>query len=378
MINLLFLLLLIPQITYSANKNYVYMYFFYAPNCKQCEEIKNNFLPQIIKKYTPLLKVKYFDIHKTENYKLILEIEKKYGIIKNPPPTILIGDKILDGKKEIIDYLEQTITYYLNKGDNTFLEEKTSVKKEEFYKKLIEKFKYLGPITIISAGLIDGINPCAFSTIIIFVLYMSFTGYKPTQILLVGLIFSLAVFIAYFFIGIGLFEFVMKIKFLPLVNKLITFLFGITAIILGFLSIYDFYKIQKGKLKEITLQLPDKFKNKIKELIWKKINRRYYLLSSFIVGFLVGILEFPCTGQIYFPIVLILKEIPSLKINALFYLLLYNFMFIIPLLIVFALVYFGTTSDSLTLFLKGKSSLVKILTAILFFSIGFILIFSVI
>lgn len=359
----------------STNRERIY--FFYSRDCNACMGIKNNYLPKILPKYSPLIEIELVEISDPDNYKFMIEAEKKYGMLKNPPPAMLVGDKLLDGEKEIKEHLEETIELLLAKS-KTEPQKKPVEKKEERPEPhigLIKKFKYLGVGTIIGAGLIDGINPCAFSTIIIFVLYLTFSGYKRGLILKVGIIFALAVFFAYLLIGLGLLEFVRQLRFLPTLRRAIPLFFGIVAFVLGFFSLYDFYKIKKGKLKEITLQLPNIIKDTIKKLIWKKSKKEHYLISAFVIGFLVGVLEFPCTGQIYFPIVLILRQVPSLRVHALGYLLLYNLMFIIPLLVVFAFVYWGATSDRLIRFMQKRSGIIKILTAILFFALGTILIF---
>jgi cytochrome c biogenesis protein CcdA len=353
------------------------IYFFYSEGCDACMSIKNNYFPKILPKYSPLVEIEFVEISDLDNYKFMTEVEEKYGMLKNPPPAMLVGDKILDGEKEIKEHLEETIELLLAKP-KTEPQKKPVEKKEESpgsHIGLIEKFKYLGVGTIIGAGLIDGINPCAFSTIIIFVLYLTFSAYKRGLILKVGIIFALAVFLAYLLIGLGLLEFVRQLRFLPTLRRAILLFSGIVAFVLGFLSLYDLYKIKKGKLKEITLQLPNTIKDAIKKLIWKKSKKEHYLISAFVIGILVGVLEFPCTGQVYFPIVLALRHVPSLHIHAFGYLLLYNLMFIIPLLLVFAFVYWGATSDGLIRFMKKRSGIVKILTAILFFTLGAILIF---
>jgi len=375
---LLFVILIFLLLSHAPlnSTKHMRIYFFYSKDCDACMRIKNNYFPKILPKYSPLVEIELVEISDPDNYKFMTEVEEKYGMLKNPPPAMLVGDKLLDGEKEIREHLEEAIKLLLAKSE-TEPQKKPAERKEERPEPhigLIEKFKYLGVGTIIGAGLIDGINPCAFSTIIIFVLYLTFSAYKRGLILKVGIIFALAVFLAYLLIGLGLLEFVRQLRFLPKLRRAIPLFSGILAFVLGFLSLYDFYKIKKEKLKEITLQLPDAIKDTIKKLIWKKLKKEHYLISALVIGFLVGVLEFPCTGQVYFPIVLALRHVPSLHVHVFGYLLLYNFMFIIPLLVVFAFVYWGTTSDRLIRFMKKRSGIVKILTAILFFTLGTILI----
>ena len=349
--------------------------FIYSPNCNECREIKNDYLPSIINKF-PSIEYKYLDIHLIENFNLLIQLEKKFGDLKKPPPAIFIGKKVLEGKDQIKKQLEPAILNYTksNGCDWPDADIVDVTKPVDPKQELLEKFKYLGITSIILAGLADGINPCAFSTIIIFVLYLTFTGRKRSEIFAVGLIFAAAVFIAYLSIGFGLFSIVQKLA--PLLNKIILMIFGIGSLIFAMLNFYDYYKIKKGELKGIILQLPEKFKERIKLLIWKKTNKQYLFISTFIIGLLIGLIEFPCTGQIYFPIIMALREVPSLRINAFFYLVLYNLMFIIPLLVIFGFVFWGTTSDSLIKAIDEYASVSKIVLGTVFLIFGLFLIFA--
>jgi hypothetical protein len=71
-------------------------------------------------------------------------------------------------------------------------------------------------------------------------------------------------------------------------------------------------------------------------------------------------------------------NIPSLRTSALSYLILYNLMFITPLLIIFGVVYWGVTSEQLAFFLKKRASSIKLITSLLFFALAGILILSLI
>ena len=71
-------------------------------------------------------------------------------------------------------------------------------------------------------------------------------------------------------------------------------------------------------------------------------------------GFVVSILEFTCTGQVYLPTILFVTNIPSMRVSATSYLVLYNVMFIVPLLIIFGIVYWGVTSEQLGFFLRRE------------------------
>jgi len=91
-------------------------------------------------------------------------------------------------------------------------------------------------------------------------------------------------------------------------------------------------------------------------------------------GFLVSVLEAICTGQTYLPTITFILKTTDLKLQALAYLLFYNFMFILPLLIIFFFALWGATSGQFAHFLKRHLLSIKILMAVLFFGLGIFLI----
>ena len=62
--------------------------------------------------------------------------------------------------------------------------------------------------------------------------------------------------------------------------------------------------------------------------------------------------------------------LPQLRTHALFNLLLYNIMFIIPLVGVFVSTFFGVTSEKMAFISKEHTGQVKLLTAVLFLALA--------
>jgi len=61
----------------------------------------------------------------------------------------------------------------------------------------------------------------------------------------------------------------------------------------------------------------------------------------------VSIVELACTGQVYLPTIIFVLGLPQWRARAALALVAYNLMFVTPLIVVFLLAYFGTTSSSL-------------------------------
>ena len=377
------ILLVIPNFAYSQENapGTRKLIVFHSPTCHKCLEVKNELMPRIEKEFKDRIKIEYRDITNVENQTYLLSLKEKYHTdIKLVWPVIFFEGGFLNGK----NITENNLRQLMLKSWNVSYREGglPAIDLVAFFK----SFKIFG---IIIAGLEDGINPCAFTVIVFFISYLAVQGYRKKELLAIGLSFILAVFITYLFIGLGLFNIIYSLDKFLMVRKIFNISIGIFSIVLGGLSVYDLFKFKKtGQTEGLILQLPKAVKNQIHSLIGLHYRKHRessgeqilrvsifrLVLNAFITGFLVSLLELVCTGQVYLPtIALVLKTTP-LKLQALGYLLLYNLMFILPLVGIFLLALWGVTSEQFAGVLKKHLSTIKILMAILFFALGIFLV----
>jgi cytochrome c biogenesis protein CcdA len=229
---------------------------------------------------------------------------------------------------------------------------------------------------IIVAGLLDGVNPCAFATIIFFVSYLLFLGRRRQDIVLMAVSFITAVFIAYFLIGIGAYSLLKYLVGYKIVAQIIFLLFGTLAIVLGLLSLRDYLYAKRGELDKMILQLPLGIKQRIHRDIKEKTAVGGIVIGSFLAGLIISFLEFGCTGQIYLPTITFMISKVGWSLKPILSLLIYNIMFVIPLIVI-ALLAIVFTSQGIAKSLGSKIPMIKLLTAILFFVLGVSLILSV-
>ena len=355
--------------------------FFYSATCHVCSEIKSIVMPQIEKKFYGRIGVDYRDILDVENYKLLLGLQEKWGVkLKNIVPIIYFEGKFLTGKKQVKERLSRLITESLS--------QRAPPKQILPAVDLIGRFRAFKPIAIVSAGLIDGVNPCAFTVIIFFMSFLALQGYMKRQLVAIGLSFIVSVFITYLLIGLGAFGFLYRLNKFWLVTKILNYSIGVFSIVLGCLALYDFFKFKKtGETEGLILQLPKAIKSQIHKVVGTNYRVEKNLesaapgrplfklvISAFITGFLVSLLEAVCTGQMYLPTITFILKTTPFKLDALGYLTLYNLMFIVPLLVVFLLALFGVSSEQFSKFLKGHLSVIKMLMALSFFGLGAFLI----
>ena len=146
-----------------------------------------------------------------------------------------------------------------------------------------------------------------------------------------------------------------------------TYVFAAFALVIAILSLRDAIRAKQGRIDEMTLQLPGVLKKRIRGVIRKGAKARNFVIAAFVSGIIISFLELACTGQVYVPII---YQIQRGSTNAILYLLIYNLAFILPLVIIFILAFFGMTSDSLIAFQKRHTAGVKFATAILVFRPG--------
>src|SRR3990167_5693683 len=171
---------------------------------------------------------------------------------------------------------------------------------------------------IITTALVDSINPCAIGVLILLISTLIVMHNKRSKMLTVGAIYILAVYVTYFLAGIGLLLFIQKLN----IAQPLSIFVGSLVIILGLIEIKDFFWYGQG----ISLSIAPRYVKYI-----EKRAKNLTTLSAIILGAFVAAVELPCTGGPYLAITTWIAQSDTLPIKALYYLLVYNFIFILPL-----------------------------------------------
>ncbi len=214
--------------------------------------------------------------------------------------------------------------------------------------------------------MLDGINPCSLAVLVFFISYLAFVGRKRWEILAVGISYTLADFMVYFMIGVGGLSFLLSLKALPTISRILYWTAVVAGIILAVYNFRDYLKARKGDLSGMDLQLSTKTKQRIHRIIRDRMGAGGLIGGAFIVGLITSVLEFACTGQVYLPTIAFVSQISSVKYQAYGYLLLYNLMFEVPMIITFVIAFWGVSSKVIAGWAKASVAGVKLATAVLF------------
>ena len=213
--------------------------------------------------------------------------------------------------------------------------------------------------TIVFTGLIDSINPCAIGVMILLLSTLLATKRKQDMVK-VGMIYVGAVFITYLSFGLGLTKF---LSVIPLVAaEYISIAVGFVVVIAGLLEIKDFYWYGKG----ISLHIPKKYAKKIKEKM-----KSLSVGTVILLGIFVAAVELPCTGGPYLAIMLLLSQ--NFDFTAFLMLVLYNIIFVLPLVIILLLTLAGAKLQNILRWKQGNKAYMRYATGLLLIGLGWLL-----
>jgi len=335
----------------SVNSKVITIKYYYSAGCISCRRFLESTIPSLEEKLDINIEVESFDILDSvvyEEYFSRLQPEE----VKNISfPALFIGDRLLQGDKVIaLDFEEEVVNY-------------TGAERDSGGSKLIDEIS-ISLFPVLLAGLLDGINPCVFTSLLFLISSLTLAGRGRKEILIIGVFYTIAVFVTYYLVGLGLFQGLRSATVFPLISDIIKWVLISFLLIISMLSFYDFLQIKKGKTAKISLQLPKFLKLRIHSIIREQVKTPSIVLGALTLGVMVSIFELACTGQVYFPTIAYLVKLGSS--SAYIYLLIYNISFIIPLFIVFVLIYKGTGSKAITGFFLRKMGMMKISLSLLF------------
>lgn len=220
----------------------------------------------------------------------------------------------------------------------------------------VEKKEFLLP-TVLVSGFLDGLNPCAFAVLLFLIAFIFMLKRARLQVLLFGAVYISAIYLAYLLIGLGLWKAVLFTGTPHLMAKV----GSVLVILLGLINIKDYLA---PKILPISLRIP--FPARFRLMDWL---HKGTLPGTFILGFLVGLCTFPCSGGIYVAIVSLLATKMTFNLGF-FYLLVYNLMFILPLVAILALAGNRVVTEKLTNLQERNEPVMRLVYGLMMIAIG--------
>lgn len=285
--------------------------YFYQVSCSHCQNVADSGILESVLEIENVSVNKY-EITSPVIREIFLDYLDKFGIVNGGIPFLVIEQEgefsYLSGDVPIIEGLEDSIVNF-----RAFDAGGIDVVSRD-----------LGLWVVVGAALIDSINPCAFG-VLLFLMAVLLSMGSAKRALRSGMIYTLVIFLVYLAAGFGIMRFAGDF----LVMNSVKVFVGVVILIGALIEFKDFFFEGKG----ISLAIPKSAKPYL-----EKYARKGTLLSLVVLGALVALVELPCTGGIYLAI---LSLIADSGVKGIFYLVLYNVIFVLPLILISYFVYRG-------------------------------------
>ena len=353
----------------------IHLYFFWSEKCQHCLKAR----PDIIEmdKEFPWLTLHSLELlHYSENRETFENMAAMLGNEVRSVPTFMFCGNLISGYENknttgqlLKTYLQACYQFARETNpDNAtafFLDvnELTSVDIPVLGN--VSSHDYSLPmLTLFIAGM-DAFNPCAFF-VLLFLLSMMIHGHSRSRMALIGgvfVFFSGAIYFLFMAAWLNLFIYLGELR-------VITLLAGMVAVFVSLINIKDYFWFKKG----LSLSLSDKAKPKLFDRIRSLLRLDSVATAVFatvVLAIVANSYELLCTAG--FPMVYTrILTLNALPVESYYlYLLLYNLIYIIPLLIIVVLFTVKLGSRKLS---EREGMVLKLLSGIMMLMLGSLLV----
>lgn len=349
---------------------------FDKKGCVPCRAMRKDIV-KARQEFSKNVRIQVYDINSRRG-KIVNEFYcERFHVSKNlrlTAPALFVGDQSFIGSRpfkngDFISYVKRNMiesnrseTPLPNKQDLELAEERINRRGLDFTW-----------VPVLMSGFLDGINPCAFVTILFLISYLSLLNYDKKRILYAGTTFAFSVFIVYLWVGLGFMSLFEYMRETTLSYMIVRYAGIALALVVGMMNIVDFVKTRRGNLSDSKLKLSTKTRDKINAVIRQKLRTSHVMIGAIVVGFAVSILEFSCTGQGYLPTLVFIVKQYGIAAKATLMLIAYNLAFIFPLILIIILFYAGTSHKTLANWLTKHGGAIKLCYGIVLVAIAILL-----
>ncbi|MFB6193384.1 MAG: GAP family protein, partial [Candidatus Nanohaloarchaea archaeon] len=304
--------------------------FFYSPTCPHCDRVEEyiqglNRSEFVLKKYEASTHSEKFSAY-IENH----TVPARYA---GAVPTVFIGNDSAVGSRNSISLIREALNSEGEDAVNNQTRDRQTGRSKGEEEGLLSGLGLLGFLGLAAA---DSVNPCALAVLLILVgSIMSSNLEDQLKALKSGASFTAGIFLSYFSMGVML---VFGIKSVQKATSIdinsIYFFFGGFAILVGLLNLKDWFSHGLGGF---VMEVPFSWRPKMKSYL-KKVTGP---AGAFATSVIVSLFLLPCTSGPYFVAGGLLSS--ASWTTALPLLLLYNLVFVAPMLIIIGALYYGAT-----------------------------------
>lgn len=357
--------------SYAADDQTTYDGVYFASHwCSDCQGLEDDGVFEILENQGYLILVYYLEDDESVPQLLSdYQYTYDYPLSETQVPVLFVGSTYFSGRTAIREAILNNEVQLIMDSES-LLPLETSIPSN------------FSLIYFILLGLVDGINPCAIAMLLLFISLLRFTNNK--RILIgVSLTFISAIFISYFLFGTFLYQFLDQFNSGSFIVRAIPWTIAAIALFLFFLNMYDFIITSNKRYDKVKNQLPkgiQKFNKKLMAAFTKRMDEGSWslYLITFVIGVVISLTEFLCTGQAYLTAILTLIHSTEYVGRGVILLLFYNLIFVLPLIIISLIAILSQSITPIAAFMRERLNLIKLFSALVFLAIFIYYLFFVI
>ena len=356
-----------PQTPHANVSDPLPVVFFTTPGCRECADVKR-MLTDLQAEF-PYLTVTVRSVRRPDGIKLNEVLCRRFGV---PPgdravtPAVFTASGHLAGGDISRPALRELCMRSLDAVADADWMNVTEEELASAASDIETRGRSFTLALVLYAGLVDGLNPCAFAAIVFLISYLRVRKRAGRDIVRIGCAYVAGVFLTYFALGLGLSEIVSRLVVMERLTRYMNRAMAALMLVIAFLSFRDGIRCLRGRADDMTLQLPGPLKRGIHAAVRHGTRQRRFMLAAALLGVAVSLLELACTGQVYAPTIIFMIQSGAARPKALLLLLAYNAAFVLPLVVVFVFTAAGTGSARLQGFMVRHMAPVKFAMALLF------------
>lgn len=355
--------------TQDDGETQVQLYFFWSQKCPHCLKAVP-FIESLAREYA------WLDVHSAEvsqnrqNLHRYISMADSLGMEASSVPAFMVCGRMITGYDSPRGVGQEILALALACKQSPENALSMTDESREFL------LPFLGTIdpqgnsllifTLIIAGM-DSFNPCAFF-VLLFLLSLMVHARSRARMLLIGTTFVLISATVYFMFMAAWLNLFMMVGAVPV----ITVIAGIIALAIGLINAKDYFLFRQGP----SLTIPESAKpglfRRMRALL-KTNNLGAMLLGTAALAIAANSYELLCTAG--FPMVytrlLTLNELGSLQYYG--YLVLYNLVYVLPLLIIVLVFSFTLGAYKLS---EQQGRFLKLLSGMMMLGLGLVLLFA--
>ncbi|MBI3096892.1 MAG: hypothetical protein HYY93_01400 [Planctomycetes bacterium] len=241
------------------------------------------------------------------------------------------------------------------------------------------QFDKLTTAEVAFGGLIDGVNPCAFTVLVFLVAFLAHAGRTRREIALIGICYGAAVFATYFALTVHFLELLRHLRNFEPFRHVLSVLGLLFCLFLAGAHARDAWRYRRTQeAAELSLRLPAFLQRAIHAAIRGRLRTGPLVGGAVVAGVGVACFESICSGQVAVPILWAIAQDPDLASTpyhsrALRALAVYNAAFILPMALVFGATLAGLGAPRLAALAKRHVATTHLLLAVFFSWMGLVL-----